>query len=257
MKIYLFCASIALFMGAPASLAQCRLAPNSQFKPFSGKLNKPFANFEWYSATSPNPVQGGGHPSHVFERKVTNRASTTLKYTWPVGRMYNDALPPGQTDSYCYEFGWPNQDDGPLNYGRGNDKTATTVWEGKDEPGAQSISSLLTFNVLEEGKVRQVTLLVESSTRPTPEGVLAYGYLFRNLSERPIRLEWRVQEDKPLLGELRKRNLTQALSIETAREFSFESRYGSFTRFRGIDILWNGRPVAGAVVPILVPKMSF
>src|SRR5436190_1441185 len=148
MKIYACCVGLLLWVQAP-SFAQCPLAPNSQFKPFSRGEDKPAGHFEWYSAAGPNPTQGGGHPRHLFERRVTNEGSSTLKYTWPIGRMHNDALPAGHTDPFCYEFGWPNQDGGPLNYGRGNDKTDTTVWEGKDEPRTGTIVTAFTFNISE------------------------------------------------------------------------------------------------------------
>jgi hypothetical protein len=92
------------------SFAQCPIPPNDQFTPFTNSENKPSGHFEWYSAAEVNPTQGGGHPSHVFERKVINLSkTTTLKYDWPIGRMQNDALPAGETDPFCHEYGWPNQ----------------------------------------------------------------------------------------------------------------------------------------------------
>lgn len=74
-----YCVGVLLcFLIASRSFAQCPLPPNNQFKPFKRVEDKPSGHFEWYSAAGENPTQGGGHPTHVFDRKVTNLSNTTF-----------------------------------------------------------------------------------------------------------------------------------------------------------------------------------
>src|SRR5205823_12221863 len=122
-------------------------------------------HFEWYSGAGPNHDKGGGHPDYAVERSVKNLATTTLKYTWSVGRMHNDAQPAGKTDPFCFEAMWPNQNAGPLNYGRGNDKTDTKVWEGSNEPKANAIWSMFKFNIDTGAGTRVVSVRVLTSYR--------------------------------------------------------------------------------------------
>lgn len=118
-----FAVLITLTLTPALGLSQCAAEPNSTFRPFKGGEDKPAGHFEWDSSASPNHDRGGGHPDNAVERHVHNLSiATTLKYSWPIGRMHNDALTQGKTDSYCDEVTWPNQNSGPLNYGRGNDK---------------------------------------------------------------------------------------------------------------------------------------
>src|SRR6267154_1157926 len=92
----------------------CPLPTDPEYKPFQNKVQNGVTKFEWYSAAAHNPVKDGGHPTHAFERRVTNTGQGALKYDWPVGRMRNQGLPEGAPpDQFCHEYGWPNQSDGP------------------------------------------------------------------------------------------------------------------------------------------------
>ncbi len=259
MKTYHFWACVlVLFLAPSLSFGQCPIPANNQFKPFKGGENNASGHFEWYSAAGENPTQGGGHPSHVFERKVTNLGNATLKYDWPVGRMHNEALPAGKADPFCHEYGWPNQKDGPLNYGRGNAKTDTTVWEGKDEPAATAIRSSFTFNVLDKaGTVRMVSVQVESSIQRTSQTQFFYSIAFTNRSDEAVTLSWDVEKDPVVLQELRKMDRTSVFTIERkeALKVAFESTLQPSPVFKGLNILMDKVQMAGAEVPVLLPRV--
>src|SRR2546428_8878735 len=98
MKFHFSCIAAVLLLGPTISLAQCSADANNTFKPFTGSENNPSGHFKWDSAAGPNHDKGGGHPDYAVERNVKNLATTTLKYSWPVGRIHNDALAGAKTD---------------------------------------------------------------------------------------------------------------------------------------------------------------
>jgi len=256
MKLPKFGLAFVLFASLPAlSPAQCPPPADPQFTPFHNKVDKPAEHFEWYSAAARNPTQGGGHPSHVFDRHVENLGNTTLKYNWPVGRMHNDALPAGSTDPFCYEYGWPNQKDGPLNYGRGNDLTDTTVWEGKDEPKASSIAASFSFSVLDGDHTRTISLRVSSSVRQA--GIaFSYAYYFISKAGQVVTLYWDVEKDQILFENLKKNQISKVFQVEGKREIIFDSPAVPTVDFRTVNIVINGKQVAGVEMPMLLPGKS-
>jgi multidrug efflux pump subunit AcrB len=177
-----FAVLIGLILVPALGFSQCAAEANTTFGPFKGGEDKPAGHFESDSSAGPNHDKGGGHPDSAVERHVHNLSTaTTLKYSWLIGRMHNDALAQGKTDSYCYEVTWPNQDNGPLNYGRGNDKTDTKVWEGSDEPKENAILAVFSFNIITEEGPRTVSMRFLSSYKTTSQGAFAYEYRFEKL----------------------------------------------------------------------------
>jgi len=247
---------IAFLLLPSVSIAQCSAPANQQIKPFHGSEDSPSGHFEWYSAAAPNPTQGGGHPSHVFERRVQNMASTTLKYSWPIGRMHNDALPAGKTDSFCYEYQWPNQADGPLHYGRGNNETQTSVWEGKDEPKVTEIWATFSFNIENAGGTQIVSVRVRSSLRRATAGKFSYDYSFESVNGTPVKLQWGVQKDKTLLDNLSIEQMSAVFSVEGKRGLSFDSGEIPTVGFRTVSVVIDGKGVAGVEVPMFIPGKS-
>lgn len=254
MKLRLTFVSIAsLLLVPPVSLAQCAADPNNTFKPFRGGEDKPAGHFEWYSGAGPNHDKGGGHPDHAVERSVKNLATTTLKYNWPVGRMHNDALSGGKTDPYCYEVTWPNQNAGPLNYGRGNDQTATKVWEGSDEPKISSIAATFSFNIDTDAGTRLISMRVLTSYQKLGEGSFAYDYLFESLRTEPVTLRWDVDKDPILLENLKHKDLSPVFVVEGKRELEFISKEEPAVGFRSLNVMIGGKNLAGVEAPMFVP----
>ena len=256
MKLRISLLVIAVFLVSFShASAQCSAPANTQFQPFSGGENNPSGHFEWYSAAAPNPQTGGGHPSHVFERHVKNLGSTTLKYDWPVGRMHNDALSPGTSDPFCYEYGWPNQADGPLHYGRGNDETKTTVWEGKDEPKTGAIWAIFAFNIGSGDGAQKFSMRVMTSVRKTPSGSFSYDYLFESLSGK-VTVQWDVEKYKTLMENLKKRDMSATFAVEGKREFLIDTVEAPTVQFRALNVIVANRAVAGVEVPMFIPTKS-
>lgn len=189
---------VFLLIGPPATLAQCSADADNTFKPFKGGENNPSGHFEWDSEAGPNHDKGGGHPDYAVERNVKNFATTTLKYRWAVGRLHNDALAGPKPDHNCYETTWPNQNAGPLEYGRGNDHTDTKVWEGLGEPKENAIWASFTLNIATAGSVRTLSMRVLSSYSKISEGSFSYNYLFESVSGGTVTLRWGVDKIGPL-----------------------------------------------------------
>ncbi len=234
------------------------LPKGDQFKPFQNTVQNGLTKFQWYSDVAPNPQQGGGHPGYAFDRKVDNQGKGALKYIWKVGRMYNIGLPEGaKPDFYCGEFGWPNQKDGPLDYGRGNDSTGTTVWEGKDEPTTPShIAALLSFTISDTNTTREVALQIESEVTSSFEG-LRYTYTLKNIGRSSMRLNWKVADLLQFRDALNEKHLEFPMALTTGARFenSFSSRSMAQVLFTDVQILSNdGKELAGASVPTLLPK---
>jgi hypothetical protein len=194
MKLHIGCLFGFVLLLAPSAFSQCAADATNTFQPFKGGEDKPAGHFEWDSSAGPNHDKGGGHPDNAVERHVHNLSTTTtLKYSWPVGRMHNDKLAAGKTDPYCYEVTWPNQNGGPLNYGRGNDQTATKVWEGSDEPKETAILAVFSFNIATDEGTRTVSMRFQSSYRKTAEGSFSYDYLFESANGGTVTLAWGVE----------------------------------------------------------------
>lgn len=256
MRLRLNCVAAGLFLLTTSmSFAQCAADPSNNFKPFRGGEEKPAGHFEWYSGAGPNHDKSGGHPEYAVERSVNNLAATTLKYSWPVGRMYDDALAAGKTDSHCYEADWPNQNTGPLNYGRGNDHTDTKVWEGPDEPKFSAIRATFSFNIDTGGGVREVSMRVLTSYRKSAEGTFSYDYLFENVHGEPVKLDWNVEKDPTLLENLKRKDLSPIFVVEGKREIQFDSKEEPGIGFRMLSVMVNDKRVAGVKVPMIVPAM--
>lgn len=257
MRLHLTCVAAGLFLLAPSMcLAQCAADPNNNFKPYRGGENNPAGQFEWYSGAGPNHDRGGGHPEYALERSVKNLADTTLKYSWPVGRMYNDALGAHKTDSYCYEADWPNQNAGPLNYGRGNDHTDTKVWEGPNEPKASAIGAMFSFNIDTGGGVREVSMRVTTSYRRSVDGAFSYDYLFENVHGEQVKIEWNIEKDPTLLENLKRRDMSPVFVVEGKKEIQFDSKEEPAVGFRMLSVMISDKRMAGVKVPMIIPRVQ-
>lgn len=251
---------IVLFGAAVLCASQtCPPLPQGdQFKPFQNTVQNGLIKFQWYSDAAPNPQQGEGHPGYAFDRKVDNQGKGALKNVWDVGRMHNIGLPEGaKPDSYCGEYGWPNQKDGPLDYGRSNDSTGTTVWEGKDEPTTPSnIAAQLSFTVSDADTIREVALQIKSEVTSSLEG-LRYTYLLKNVGKSPMRINWKVADLLQFRDALKEKRLEFPMALTTGASFenSFSSRSAAKVVFTDIQIFSeHGKELAGASVPTLLPK---
>jgi hypothetical protein len=234
--------------------SQCAAEANPTFRPFKGVEEKPAGHFEWDSSAGPNHDKGGGHPDNAVERHVHNLSTaTTLKYSWPVGRMHNDALAQGKTDSYCYEVAWPNQNSGALNYGRGNDKTDTKVWEGSDEPKANAVLAVFSFNIITEEGPRAVSMRFLSSYKTMPQGAFAYEYLFESTNGAVVSLKWDIERDSVLLDYMKTNQLSPTLKVEGKKFIAIPAKEPPSFGFRGLRVIVGGKDVAGVEVPMFTP----
>lgn len=248
---------IALTLVPALGFSQCAAEANTTFQPFKGDADKPAGHFEWDSSAGPNHDKGGGHPDNAVERHVHNLSTaTTLKYSWPIGRMHNDALAQGKTDSYCYEVTWPNQGSGPLNYGRGNDKTDTRVWEGSDEPKENAILAVFSFNIVNEEGSRTVSMRFLSSYRTKAEGAFAYEYLFESTNGSTVTLKWEIEKDPALLDYMKTNQLSPTLKVEGKKFIAISAKEPPSFGFRGLRVIIGGKDVAGVEVPMFIPRKS-
>jgi hypothetical protein len=245
--------ALLLLLAPSMFFAQCSADPDNTFKPFTGGEDKPAGHFEWYSTAGPNHDKGGGHPDYAVERKVQNLATTTLKYSWPVGRMHNDALPGGKSDRYCYEATWPNQNKGPLNYGRGNDQTDTKVWEGSDEPKVNALWAAFSFNIDSDGSTRVVSMRVLTSYHKSTDGGFSYDYFFESIHPEPVTLKWGVEKDEALFENLKRKGLSPEFVVEGKRDLQFNSTEAPSVQFRSLNVMIGGKGLAGVDVPMFIP----
>lgn len=191
-----------------------------------------------------------------MERNVKNLAATTLKYRWSVGRLHNDALAGPKPDHNCYETTWPNQNAGPLEYGRGNDHTDTKVWEGLGEPKENAIWASFTLNIATAGSVRTVSMRVLSSYSKISEGSFSYNYLFESVSGGTVTLRWGVDKDRALVDKLKSQQVSPTLVVEGKKAISFSYDEPPTIGFRSLDVMIDGKDVAGVEVPMFIPGKS-
>lgn len=253
MRLRLVVSAAFLLLAPTTGSAQCSADADNTFKPFSDTVDKPSGHFHWDSSAGPNHVKGGGHLDYAVERNVNNLASTTLKYGWPVGRMRNDALTPSTLDHYCYEISWPNQNKGPLNYGRGNDQTDTKVWEGAEEQKVNTVSAFFSFNIGPPENVRTVSMRFVSSFRKTPEGLFAYDYAFESTGGGMVTLKWGIEKDQNLFENLKN---TQVFTVTDKKLIPIVSKEPPSFVFRSLDIVMENKEVAGVDVPMFIPGKS-
>ena len=248
---------IGLALVPALGFSQCAAEASTTFAPFKGGEDKPAGHFEWDSSAGPNHDRGGGHPDDAVERHVHNLSTaTTLKYSWPIGRMHNDALAQAKTDSYCYEVTWPNQNGGPLNYGRGNEKTDTKVWEGSDEPKENSILAMFSFNIITEEGARVVSMRFLSSYRTTPQGAFAYEYLFESTNGGVVTLNWEIEKDPALQDYMKANQLSPTLNVEGKKFFAIPTKEPPRFGFRSLKVIIGGKDAAGVEVPMFIPGKS-
>lgn len=98
-------------------------------------------DFEWFSDAD----KYKDPDKYCYERTVTNHhPDKMLRFDWPVGRLKSPQLSPnGGVAQRCRYYGDRTTSKGPLHYGRGNDQTDTTVWEGQDEPPPTPLTTIL------------------------------------------------------------------------------------------------------------------
>jgi hypothetical protein len=196
---------LALLFAPAAAFSQCAAGADNTFKPFKGGEDKPSGHFEWDSSAGPNHDEGGGHPDYAVERHVHNLSTTTtLKYRWPIGHLHNDELAAGATDPYCHEVTWPNQNKGPLDYDRGNERTDTKVWDSPDEPKESAILAVFSLNIVTEQGTRTISMRFLSSYKKTSGGSFSYDYSFENtnggtVTLRDFKANMQGTNDKALL----------------------------------------------------------
>lgn len=268
----MFPRSILMFAVLAASGLYAQVCPvKPAAPPFHQSVPGTINSFEWYSAYGLSKTPGNGND---YERSVHNTGAKLLKYTWPVGRMYDFALPPGQTDSICINYGRPKPERGDLHFGRMDDAVQTSVWEGEAEPAAKSIISRFIFFFSKEGgDDPEGGLVLQSSVE---EG--KYTYRLKNISRETVRISWTVNWEVSLFEQLNQpsRPLRQYSAIEFGKmpesaladqlkkgkilepgqaiSFSISSGSKPVRIDTNLDVgSVDGRPLAGAILSILVP----
>lgn len=229
----------------------CPLPADQEYKPFQNKVENGVTKFEWYSAAAHNPIKDGGHPTHAFERTVTNTGKGALKYEWKVARMRNQALPEGsQPDRFCQEYGFPNPTDGPLTYGRGNDSTDTTVWRGKGEPPPSTLTANLEFTVRENNSSYRVVLMVQSVVAATSTQAFQYTYRVKNSSKMPTTLRWAIADVPEVARAVQEKGfqLPLVLKNDQAIEITFSSKNSPRVEPKPLDILTVEHKASNAAV---------
>src|SRR5437899_3446931 len=100
---------------------------------------------------------------------------------------------------------------------------------------------------------------VESPAQTTSKAELFYGYVFISKSKEVVTLKWDIDEDVPLVQELRREHLSPTFSIEKgdAVKIGLYSALRPAPGFRRVNILMDKEQRAAAGVPILLPKDSF
>jgi hypothetical protein len=266
-RLFLLCVALSALAEYLAG-QKCPVQPAAQ--PYQQEVPGPNDHFEWYSAYAPDAAPGNGND---FDRHVRNLGGTLLKYDWPVGRMYNYTLPTGQSDSLCVNYGRANSARGPINHGRLNDSSPTSVWEGENEPPAKNIVSRFIFFFSDKGGDPEVGLTLES----TFDGKI-YSYSLTNSSRETIRVSWQTGGAVNLFQELQ--TGTPSLSRSAALEFKKRTESmlaeqlkkgrtlepGQIVSMHAISAATpkaistnldvgtlDGRPLAGAILFILVP----
>jgi hypothetical protein len=255
-------------LAVPVAAQKCPVKPAAP--PFQQEVPGPNDHFEWYSAYAPDPAPGNGND---FDRRVRNLGGTLLKYDWPVGRMYNFALPPGESDSLCVNYGRANSARGKLHHGRMNESSDTSVWEGEGEPAGKNIVGRFIFFFSDKGGDPKVDLVIES----TFDGK-AYNYSLRNTGQATVRASWQAGGEVNLFQELKnetpsvpesfpfeigKRSesiiaeqLKKAKTLEPGQVVSIHvaSLAAPKLLLTNLDVgSLDGRPLAGAILPILLP----
>ena len=253
MRPFRFLCLLALMSAIPCKVCAqlCPLPQDQEFKPFQNEVQNGVTKFEWYSAAAHNPIKDGGHPSHAFERRVTNTGKGALKYEWKVARMRNQALPEGsEPDRFCQEYGFPNPTDGPLTYGRGDDSTETTVWRGKGEPPPSSLTANLEFTVRENESSYRVVLMVQSGVKATSTQAFQYTYLVKNSSKVPTTLRWAITDVPEVARALKEKGFQLPLELKNdqAIEISFSSKNSPRAEPQALDILTVEHKASNAAV---------
>jgi len=266
MRLLFLCIALSALAQSLAG-QKCPVQPAAQ--PFQQEVPGPNDHFEWYSAYAPDPAPGNGND---FDRHVRNLGEKLLKYDWHVGRMYNFALPAGQSDSLCVNYGRANSARGPLHHGRMNERSPTSVWEGEDEPSANDIISRFIFFFSDKGGDPEVSLVLESSF----DGK-GYSYSLKNTSKETVRVSWQTDGTVDLFQKLQKEIPSTSVAVEigkrsesTIAEQIKQGRTiepGQTIPFRVVSIAapkaistnldigsLDGRPLAGAILFILVPE---
>lgn len=196
--------SLLLALSPPCLLGQpcpVKPGPNSVFQ---NQVSQNGSHFEWYSAYARDPSAGN---ENTFDRHVRNLGPGVLNFTWPIGRLYSLALPPGESVSVCEPFGWPIPKRGPLKYGALASTAPTEVWEGQDEPKAQDLLSRFIFFFEDDSGDPKAVLTLESKFTGS-----AYHYWLRNAGQQTLRVSWTVGQGRNLFDELPKPSVPPAAS---------------------------------------------
>jgi hypothetical protein len=277
-RLFLMCTLLTVY-GRPLPAQRCPVKPYAA--PFQQEVSTALDHFEWYSAYAPDPAPGNGND---FDRHVRNLGGKLLKYDWPIGGLYNFGLPPGKSDSVCINYGRVNAMRGKLFYGRLDDAVDTSVYRGEGEPPGKNVMSRFNFFFSEAGADPQVEIDVESRF----DGK-TYSYSLRNVGSTSVRVAWhhykidlfeelrfalslKVEVKHPdgttsyatslpsqderksesaISEELKKgRTLEPGQAISGHRESDATPSVFSTNLDVGSS---EGRPLAGAVLPILVP----
>jgi hypothetical protein len=154
-----------------------------------------------------------------------------------------------------------------------NERSPTSVWEGEDEPSAKDIISRFIFFFSDKGGDPEVSLVLESSF-----DAKGYSYSLKNTSKETVRVSWqtdgtvdlfqKLQKEIPSLStsvavEIGKRSestiaeqIKQGRTIEPGQTIPFRvvSTAAPKAISTNLDIgSLDGRPLAGAILFILVP----
>jgi hypothetical protein len=185
---------LTLFLVSTLVWAQehpCPCDPRTEPSSFSDRLQQPTdgVDFEWFSDADKYQKESG---RYCYERLVTNHHATAgLRFDWSVGRLKSENLAPNDGKARrCTYYGETTTRDGPLNYGRGNNKTQTKVWEGQNEPAPLPLTTIVQVDAVVKQQKWPVRLSLTSLVTKTG---MSFTYTYRlNLEgdSRDASVDW-------------------------------------------------------------------
>jgi len=219
----------------------CPCAPRSDPSSFSERRQNTEEGFdlEWFSDADKYEKEKG---RYCYERLVTNHHPTApLRFDWHVGRLESDNLAPraGKART-CSYYGEHTTREGPLNYGRGNDKTQTKVYEAQDEPKPQALTTIVQVDGFVFGRNYPVRLSLTSEVAQTIPNRFLYRYKLHLLSgSQNSMVHWRSAETPLLRAALEKMGLGILLNLAPDKpvEVSIESADSPTVQDQSVIIL--------------------